>query len=180
MKHSFALYRLDNILLKLQSSLGGITIENILEKNKVTPIGFVEYLKKKENIWELLSNDKLKEEIAKDEQLQLERETQSILGKLVKDGYAKLELVDDIGENYDPYAIVNTNHSEYSITFEGLVFLEQNGYTGKHRKEQSQIKRNNILNFFIAFSGTIAAIYYLLEIIKNYILPHCNCLFYAH
>ncbi len=93
-----------------------------------------------------------------------------ILDKLKKDKFIKVYRPsgDDNEEEYD-----NPYDYYYSIKFEGLVFLEQGGYLGqlqkeisKQNKEQSDIEVNKTLQYVIATTGAISAVYYILEIFQ--------------
>lgn len=106
----------------------------------------------------------------------MEPQIEVILRKLVKDGYVDktLYVVDIEGKEFEP------SRDEFTINFDGLVFHEQGGYINQYNKERRAELTSTIINYTIAISGGIAAVYYLLEIFKNYIVPHCNCLYYAH
>jgi hypothetical protein len=66
------------------------------------------------------------------------------------------------------------------LSYKGKLTNELGGYYERYRKDNQAKVTSVVINYTIAISGSIAAIYYLLEIFKNYILPQCNCLYYTH
>ena len=79
-------------------------------------------------------------------------------------------------------SIPSGSRTTFYISFEGLVFLEQGGYRGEYERNlseaarlaslesrQAQAERNLlILNSLIAFGTLVAAVYYVLEILRHY------------
>jgi len=90
-------------------------------------------------------------------------ETFFILKKLVKDGYLDAKDV----------KIPNTEtlNTYYLVNFDGRIFNQLGGYTKREKIINSELNTAKLLNWAIAISGGMAAIYYLLEILKSYIIP---------
>lgn len=94
-----------------------------------------------------------------------------IIEKLLADKYIEQKSV--ISEQ-------NTSIDIYSITFEGRLFLEQNGYAGqkldKERLTTMAVRQHEIyvkvywLTVVLAFATAVAALYYSIEILKHF----CN------
>lgn len=96
-------------------------------------------------------------------------EIQSALNKLVKDGYVEIREVgrESITDIY------------YMITFEGRIWKEQGGYQCE-KKENDRINaladaqqeasvRMVLLTRIVAIGTSVAAIYYLLEVVKYFL-----------
>ena len=95
-----------------------------------------------------------------------EKELQTIINKLVKDGYVIHQFAHtDAG--IDVYM--------YRITFEGQFLYDNGGYDKKIKLQNSSLKSARIINGTIAITGSIVALFYLLETIKHYIMPLFQC-----
>lgn len=108
-------------------------------------------------------------------------ELKQILDKLVKDEYLNFDLRCINGGS------IAVKH--YKLTFEGDYFFRyEGGYLGKYKKEKEndaqidfyrrnqaeQASRLNILTTWISFGTVIAAVYYIGEMIRTWILPNCK------
>jgi hypothetical protein len=107
-------------------------------------------------------------------------ELKQILDKLFKDEYVNFDLRNINGGN------VAVKH--YKLTFEGDYFFRyEGGYLGKYKKEKEnnaqldfyrknqaeQAVRLNTLTTWISIGTVIAALYYIGEIFRIWILPLC-------
>ncbi|HZY35464.1 MAG TPA: hypothetical protein VFE53_02380 [Mucilaginibacter sp.] len=80
-----------------------------------------------------------------------------VLKKLVNDNY-----VNDIsGDVWSPLAPNNQN--SYSITFEGLLFHQQGGYSGQEKKDKLKIRKDNANIIAVAVGAGLAGLYGLFE-----------------
>lgn len=84
----------------------------------------------------------------------VEPEFMKILDKLVKDGY----LDKSIGQ---------ANAYEYTLTFEGMVFNKERGYSRKYKKEATQRFLLSAEKVLIVFGVVAAGAYGLYELIKG-------------
>ena len=113
-----------------------------------------------------------------------------IIAKLLRDGYVASrkggETHIDTDGNKNTYVV-----HYYSVTFEGIVFIESGGYIGQneerkktsnaqrslHQLQQQQTKMQRwivILTFVLAGTAIPSALYYILEIIDWIGTPFCR------
>ena len=88
-------------------------------------------------------------------------EVSDVLRKLLADGY--LEMIESGTPNTDDYKVF------YKVSFNGLVFNEQKGYT--NQRIQDHLSRANqkslvFLTWVIALGTAVAAVYYGIEVWK--------------
>ncbi len=101
-----------------------------------------------------------------------------IIDKLIDDGYVKKYIISVV--NLNTKDSVDTPHFE--ITFKGKMFIQEGGYEGHYLKlasesirlgklDENQKSTNENMVFLtrvVAFGTTVAAIYYLLEVLKYF------------
>jgi uncharacterized membrane protein YwzB len=85
----------------------------------------------------------------------------AIIEKLKKDGYlaGRYAWEGAIPKDADPSSFM------LYVTYEGLLLMEEGGYIVKLKKEKSVSSQLRFIQIVIAVGTTVAAIYYLLEII---------------
>ena len=87
-------------------------------------------------------------------------DTLFVLDKLVKDGY-----VNHLGGNLPANVTINTALS-YSITFEGLVFHQQGGYTAENQNNKRKAKREKVYIIAVGVGTALAGVYGFFEIAR--------------
>jgi|GEM_PF-4364436 hypothetical protein len=90
---------------------------------------------------------------------------------LVKDGYAKIEFMDNTAKYL----------KEFSITYRGKMFGHQGGYAGQleyKNQEQARLRQTSkyllVFSILTAFGAVTAAVYYGLQIWEKFHTPHCH------
>jgi hypothetical protein len=83
-----------------------------------------------------------------------------ILDKLIKDGYVSFEKFNGFAGT----SIADSN--EYLITFEGAVFYESAGYTGKLKNERAITRKLRIESMLLTYGTLGAGLYGVFEIAK--------------
>jgi hypothetical protein len=62
---------------------------------------------------------------------------------------------------------------DYVLSFEGKVFVKQNGYTQQENDKKRERRNLNLVNFCLAIGAALAGVYALIEIIKYLVSPSC-------
>lgn len=89
-----------------------------------------------------------------------------MLEKLIKDDYIEALALSDISAENQLFG------KRYKITFEGILFIQQDGYSGR-AKSIALREISQTFAVWIAAIGTgVAGVYALVEIFRNY-LPKC-------
>ena len=82
-----------------------------------------------------------------------------VLNKLIEDKYVKF--FDVQTATTSPYTSRN-----YSITFSGLVFHEQGGYTTENKNKKWKTRKDAVYTIAVAIGTFLAGVYSLIEIFK--------------
>ena len=126
----------------------------------------------------LLSYDQIASKAKANLNLKDFTELRAILNKLIKDGYVEAVLIHHININTKE----KISEDDYRITFEGKCFILEGGYEGHFQRLASESIRLDILaesqrvsdgnmvflTRVIAVGTSIAAVYYLIEIVKHF------------
>jgi len=87
-----------------------------------------------------------------------EPDKHAILNKLVKDGLIEVkQSIHEINKYPDGLQI-------YLITFEGVLFLKQGGYSGEKRRKTILTNLRLVETWLIAIGAAAAAVYYLTQL----------------
>lgn len=87
------------------------------------------------------------------------------------------ELIKITNQLLADHYISENKYNQYQVTYRGIIFNDQKGYQGQMEKahevralQQSQMETQQkitVLTRWIAVGTSIAALYYLIEIVKN-------------
>jgi len=115
------------------------------------------------------------------------RHVDSILNKLINEGYVEFEVQEKMSRGISGHKNTETF---YQITFDGQEFIERGGYTRQRQVDlkfaseeenlktlENRLKKKTVIqNRWLVAIGSVAAVYYLLEIVKFIKLnPHFFC-----
>jgi hypothetical protein len=87
------------------------------------------------------------------------RDGRAIIEKLIRDG-----LISTFVPHESP-EFIKGRYYQY-ITFDGLLFIEDGGYSGKKRREEFNAKVLNRISWVVAFGALLSGLYYLIEILR--------------
>lgn len=96
-------------------------------------------------------------------------ELREILVKLVKDQYLRRDEFKGVQTN-----IGIMDKVYYYLTFEGELFQLHGGYKKQYRNNKLKVFNIRVQALAVVIGGFAAAVYYVLEILRIYILPYIH------